>query len=39
VSDYHDEYTRVDGEWRFRSRKVTRRLEGDMTAHLRDQRA
>lgn len=39
VSDYHDEYVRVGGEWRFRSRKVARRLEGDMTAHLRDQRA
>lgn len=39
VSDYHDEYALVEGRWRFRTRQVTRRLEGDMTAHLRDQRA
>lgn len=38
VNEYYDEYSRIDGEWWFTSRRVSRRLEGDMTAHVRDQR-
>lgn len=34
VNDYDDRYGEIDGEWRFLSREVTRRLEGDMTPHL-----
>ncbi len=32
---YDDTFAKVDGEWRFRSREITRRLVGDMDSHRR----
>lgn len=37
VNDYFDEYRRIDDRWQFASRRVSRRLEGDMTEHVVDQ--
>ena len=34
--DYHDEFERVDGKWRFTKREIRNSLIGDMTAHLRN---
>jgi hypothetical protein len=35
VNDYTDEYAIIDGAWAFVSRTVRRRLEGDMSRHVR----
>ena len=37
VNDYRDTYRLESGVWRFESRWVVRRLEGDMSEHLRSE--
>ena len=32
---YFDEFERVDGTWRFKSRRIRRPLLGDLSQHLR----
>ena len=33
--EYHDEFERVDGSWRFSKREIVNSLIGDMSAHLK----
>ncbi|MGZ8734794.1 MAG: nuclear transport factor 2 family protein [Acidimicrobiia bacterium] len=35
AGSYHDEFARVDGEWRFRDRLIIVDLVGDVSRHLR----
>jgi 3-phenylpropionate/cinnamic acid dioxygenase small subunit len=34
-AEYHDQFERVDGTWRWAERKVVNRLDGDSSGHIR----
>ncbi|NIM69797.1 MAG: nuclear transport factor 2 family protein [Xanthomonadales bacterium] len=36
IGHYHDEFERVDGQWRFRSRSISPDLIGDLSRHRAD---